>query len=65
MFRINSIYPENPNIFLLSKLEVARKYMDYHTKEFGYKEPNVSFVQGYIEALSAAGLGKNSFDIIM
>ncbi|XP_023189773.1 arsenite methyltransferase [Xiphophorus maculatus] len=48
-----------------AQLEVARKYMDYHTKEFGYKEPNVSFVQGYIEALSAAGLGKNSFDIII
>ncbi|KAM4749962.1 arsenite methyltransferase [Anableps anableps] len=48
-----------------SQLEVARKYVDYHMKEFGYKKPNVSFVQGYIEALTAAGLEKNSFDIII
>lgn len=47
------------------QLEVARKYVDYHMKEFGYKTPNVSFVQGYIEALSEAGLEKNSFDIII
>ncbi|CAJ1052676.1 arsenite methyltransferase [Xyrichtys novacula] len=47
------------------QLEVARKYVDYHTKEFGYKEPNVSFVQGYIEALTEAGMEKNSFDIII
>lgn len=39
--------------------------MDHHAKEFGYKESNVSFVQGYIEALTEAGLEKNSFDIIM
>uniref|UniRef100_A0A1A7YV31 Arsenite methyltransferase n=1 Tax=Iconisemion striatum TaxID=60296 RepID=A0A1A7YV31_9TELE len=48
-----------------SQLDVARNYMDYHMKEFGYKKPNVSFVQGYIEALTEAGLEKNSFDIII
>ncbi|XP_013865652.1 arsenite methyltransferase [Austrofundulus limnaeus] len=32
-------------------------------KEFGYKKPNVSFVQGYIEALTEVGLEQNSFDI--
>ncbi|XP_015239796.1 PREDICTED: arsenite methyltransferase [Cyprinodon variegatus] len=48
-----------------AQLELARKYMDYHMKEFGYKEPNVRFVQGYIEALVEAGLEKNSFDIII
>ncbi|KAI3352286.1 hypothetical protein L3Q82_005262 [Scortum barcoo] len=47
------------------QLKVARTYVDYHMKEFGYKEPNVSFVQGYIEALTDAGLEKNSFDIII
>nr|XP_020498468.1 arsenite methyltransferase [Labrus bergylta] len=47
------------------QLEVARTYVDYHTKEFGYKKPNVSFVQGYIEALTEAGLEKSSFDIII
>ncbi|XP_017272343.1 arsenite methyltransferase [Kryptolebias marmoratus] len=48
-----------------SQLEVARKYTDYHMKEFGYKKPNVSFVLGYIEALTEAGLEQNSFDIIV
>ncbi|KAF7663392.1 hypothetical protein LDENG_00211390 [Lucifuga dentata] len=47
------------------QLEVARAYVDYHTQEFGYKKPNVSFVQGYIEALTEAGLEKGSFDIII
>lgn len=49
----------------LFQLDVARTYVDYHAKEFGYKKPNVSFVQGYIEALTEAGLEKSSFDIIM
>ncbi|XP_068585115.1 arsenite methyltransferase-like [Cebidichthys violaceus] len=47
------------------QLAVARTYVDYHTKEFGYKKPNVSFVLGYIEALTEAGLEKSSFDIII
>ncbi|KAK1885703.1 Arsenite methyltransferase [Dissostichus eleginoides] len=47
------------------QLDVARTYVDYHTKEFGFKKPNVSFVQGYIEALTEAGLEKSSFDIII
>lgn len=47
------------------QIELARKYVDYHMKDFGFKKPNVSFVQGYLEALTAAGLEKNSFDIII
>uniref|UniRef100_A0A3B4BHK1 Arsenite methyltransferase n=1 Tax=Periophthalmus magnuspinnatus TaxID=409849 RepID=A0A3B4BHK1_9GOBI len=47
------------------QLEVAKKYLDYHMKEFSYKTPNISFVQGYIEALAEAGLQKDSFDIII
>ncbi|XP_061625785.1 arsenite methyltransferase-like isoform X2 [Phyllopteryx taeniolatus] len=47
------------------QLEVARKHVDFHMKEFGYKKPNVTFVQGYIEALTEAALEKNSFDIII
>lgn len=34
-------------------------------REFGFKKPNVNFVHGYIEALTEAGLEKNSYDIIM
>uniref|UniRef100_A0A8C6UQ70 Arsenite methyltransferase n=1 Tax=Neogobius melanostomus TaxID=47308 RepID=A0A8C6UQ70_9GOBI len=47
------------------QLEIARKYLDHHMQEFGYKAPNVSFVHGYIEALAEAGLQNNSFDIII
>ncbi|XP_054635823.1 arsenite methyltransferase-like isoform X1 [Dunckerocampus dactyliophorus] len=47
------------------QLEVARKHVDFHMKEFGYKKPNVTFVHGYIEALTEAGLEKNSYDIII
>ncbi|KAM7418685.1 hypothetical protein PAMA_016015 [Pampus argenteus] len=47
------------------QLEVARTYIDYHMQEFGYKKPNVSFVQGYIEALTEAGLERSSYDIII
>lgn len=44
---------------------MARTHVDYHMKEFGYEKSNVNFVQGFIEALTEAGLEKNSFDIIM
>ncbi|XP_026865326.2 arsenite methyltransferase isoform X2 [Electrophorus electricus] len=47
------------------QLEVARKYMDYHTQRFGYKKPNVDFVQGYIETLREAGVEEASYDIII
>ncbi|KAF4075269.1 hypothetical protein AMELA_G00232560 [Ameiurus melas] len=47
------------------QLEVARKYIDCHMETFGYKKPNVDFVQGYIESLREAGLEENSYDIII
>ncbi|XP_068177671.1 arsenite methyltransferase isoform X2 [Antennarius striatus] len=47
------------------QVEVAQKHVDYHMKEFGYKKPNIRFVQGFIEALADVGLEKNSFDIMV
>uniref|UniRef100_A0A8C9VFJ7 Arsenite methyltransferase n=1 Tax=Scleropages formosus TaxID=113540 RepID=A0A8C9VFJ7_SCLFO len=47
------------------QLDVARKYVGYHTKKFGYKKPNTEFVQGYIEALQEAGLKGSFYDIII
>ncbi|XP_052099829.1 arsenite methyltransferase-like [Mytilus californianus] len=47
------------------QIEVARKYIDYHTKTFGYDKPNVNFVQGYIEKLLEAGLQENFYDLIV
>uniref|UniRef100_A0A673CLA3 Arsenite methyltransferase n=1 Tax=Sphaeramia orbicularis TaxID=375764 RepID=A0A673CLA3_9TELE len=47
------------------QLELAKTYLEHHMQEFGYKKPNVNFVLGYIEALTEAGLERNSFDIII
>ncbi|KAG7282499.1 hypothetical protein CRUP_020214, partial [Coryphaenoides rupestris] len=49
----------------LNMLVVARTYIDYHTHEYGYKTPNISFVQGYIEALAEAGMKENSYDALI
>ncbi|KAJ8365806.1 hypothetical protein SKAU_G00146370 [Synaphobranchus kaupii] len=47
------------------QLEVARKYIEHHTQKCGFSKPNVDFIQGYIEGLEEAGLGENSYDIII
>ncbi|XP_044154163.1 LOW QUALITY PROTEIN: arsenite methyltransferase-like [Bufo gargarizans] len=47
------------------QVEIARKYIDYHRKKFGYQEPNINFVSGYIEDVKAAGIGDQSYDIII
>ncbi|XP_072513353.1 arsenite methyltransferase [Salminus brasiliensis] len=47
------------------QLEIARKYIEYHTQKFGYKKPNVNFVQGFIETLREAGLEEKSYDIVI
>lgn len=47
------------------QLDVAQSFVDHHMKEFGFCRSNVSFVQGYIEALTEAGLKKNDYDIII
>lgn len=47
------------------QIETSKKYIDYHTKKFGYSKPNIEFRQGYIEKLQDLGLEDNSFDIIM
>ncbi|KAJ8264293.1 hypothetical protein GJAV_G00147450 [Gymnothorax javanicus] len=47
------------------QLELARKYIEHHTQKFGFSQPNVNFIQGYIEHLDEAGLKENSFDIII
>ncbi|ELU09208.1 hypothetical protein CAPTEDRAFT_202823 [Capitella teleta] len=48
-----------------ASLDVANKHIAYHMEKFGYKEPNVNFIKGYIEKMVAAGLKPNSFDIIV
>ena len=47
------------------QLDIANKYIDYHTEAFAYKKPNIAFKKGYIEKLDELELEDNSFDIIV
>lgn len=47
------------------QLTVAKKYVSYHTKKFGYNEPNVSFHLGEIEDLKSAGIEDSSIDLVI
>lgn len=47
------------------QINVAKKYVDYHTQKFGYKEPNVQFLKGYIEDLEEVGIQSNSIDVVI
>jgi arsenite methyltransferase len=47
------------------QVDVANKYVDYHTKLFEYESPNVEFKQGAFEDLKAAGIPDNFFDVVV
>ncbi|CAJ0952445.1 unnamed protein product [Ranitomeya imitator] len=47
------------------QIEISKQYIDYHMKKFGYQQPNINFVNGYIEDLKSAGIADQSFDIII
>ncbi|MDD4972712.1 MAG: methyltransferase domain-containing protein [Bacteriovorax sp.] len=47
------------------QIEVAKKYIDYHTDKFGYKKSNVEFVKGYIEDLNEIGIATSSIDVVI
>lgn len=46
------------------QLAVAKEYVDYHMKTFGYDKPNVDFQKGYIERLTELGM-PGRFDLIV
>ncbi|XP_026222926.1 arsenite methyltransferase [Anabas testudineus] len=46
-------------------IAASRQYIEYHQKTFGYKEPNVTFVQGYMEKLAEAGIQNDSVDVVL
>lgn len=47
------------------QLSVARSYKEWHRGRFGYKESNVTFVEGELENLRDLGLAERSFDVIV
>ncbi|XP_056139940.1 arsenite methyltransferase [Lampris incognitus] len=46
-------------------IDVSCKYIEYHQKKFGYIKPNTTFVHGYMEKLSEAGIQNDSMDIVV
>lgn len=47
------------------QLDVANRHIDYHTKAFGFRKPNVEFKKGTIEQLDALDIANNSLDLII
>ncbi len=47
------------------QLEIARRHREAQSIKFGYKEPNVTFFQGYIKDLASMGIGHSSIDIVI
>lgn len=47
------------------QLAVANAHVEYHRDQFGFSEPNVQFLKGYIEKLDELDLPDQSFDIIV
>jgi SAM-dependent methyltransferase len=48
-----------------AQLETARAHVNDMTSTLGYKQPNLQFVEGMIEFLSAAGVKPSSMDLII
>jgi SAM-dependent methyltransferase len=51
--------------FTPEQLAVARKHNDWHAERYGYRRPNVEFIEGDIERLGDLDLGEASFDVIV
>ncbi len=47
------------------QLDIANKYLLIQTEKFGYKNPNVRFLKGYIEDLAGLGIPDNYFDLVI
>lgn len=47
------------------QIGVAQKYIEYHTKKFGFAKPNVNFIKGYIEDLEVVGIKNSSIDLVV
>ncbi len=47
------------------QLDTARRYIGYHMDKFGYAQPNVEFLSGYIEDLKSLGIKDDSVDVVV
>jgi ubiquinone/menaquinone biosynthesis C-methylase UbiE len=48
-----------------AQLSVANAHLDWHMQAFGYKQPNVEFIEANIEQLDQTSLPNDSFDLIV
>eukprot|EP00455_Lapot_gusevi_P004494 TRINITY_DN1185_c0_g3_i1.p1 TRINITY_DN1185_c0_g3~~TRINITY_DN1185_c0_g3_i1.p1 ORF type:complete len:355 (-),score=83.02 TRINITY_DN1185_c0_g3_i1:67-1131(-) len=47
------------------QLGVARSHVDEYMQTLGYSQPNITFKQGYIENIAAAGIADESVDLVI
>jgi len=47
------------------QLQIANHHVAWHMDRFGYVEPNVRFLKGYIEDLAALGIEDDSLDLVV
>lgn len=47
------------------QINLANKYINYHTKKYGYSKPNVEFISGYIEDLFELGILNSTIDVVI
>ncbi|MCA9519807.1 MAG: methyltransferase domain-containing protein [Myxococcales bacterium] len=48
-----------------AQLAVGRGTLAYHAEAFGYREPNVELLEGYIEDLASLGIADASIDLVV
>jgi SAM-dependent methyltransferase len=47
------------------QLDTARRHVSYHMEKFGFAQPNVEFLSGYIEDLKSLGIENDSVDVVV
>ena len=47
------------------QLSVANQHLGWHMDRFGYSQPNIKFMKGYIEDLKDTGIEDNSIDLVI
>lgn len=47
------------------QLDTARRHVGYHMDKFGFPQPNVEFLSGYIEDLKSLGIKNDSVDVVV
>ena len=47
------------------QIEIARRHEATQAERFGYREPNTTFLQGYMEDLGSLGIGDETVDVVI